>query len=164
MISTNGTDTTWLFNYISTYSAISTEKNETSIKVVTTLVASLPAIFAAASNVYNFNFNYNSSCIKTSTPKINSSTKYISDWYAQYWSTTGKKLNSDLEKVLLPFSHVNTRMISSEKESLSQNLHNNHMKPKTVARIRDDFLTGVSDSKIPPIKYFSRLIIPLLSK
>ena len=101
---------------------------------------------------------------KTNTPKINSSTKYISDWYAQYWSTTGKKLNRDFEKVLLPSSHVNTRMISSEKESFSQYLPNNHMKPKTVARIRDDFLTGVSDSKIPPIKYFSRLIIPLLSK
>ena len=51
LISTNETHTSCTFNYISTYTVIEVEKPGTSMEVVATLVASLMAIFAAASTV-----------------------------------------------------------------------------------------------------------------
>ena len=75
----------------------------------------------------------------TTARRIISSTAYISDWHDQYWSTSGQQPNRNFENIKLPSSHINTTRITLESESFSTNLRNDRIKPKTGARIRDDF-------------------------
>merc|ERR1719320_177038 len=75
----------------------------------------------------------------TTARRIISSTAYVSDWHDQYWSRSGRQPNRNFENIKLPSSHINTTMITLESESFSTNLRNDRIKPKTGARIRDDF-------------------------
>ena len=64
---------------------------------------------------------------------------YLSLWQDLYRSRTGHEVNKEFDQVKSPTIYVNTPVFNSQSDTYPTDFQSDRIKPKTGARIRDDF-------------------------